>query len=118
MSYLNSADLTEFEDYPEFFDAEHPMVMVHSHSPGMTLTAMKVPKEGLKPFGKRIDISKLAANNSISKFTDWIHHPEYIEIPSTWIFKNESFCNRNNITIMTALYNGYGKMAPLRRNVQ
>ena len=60
----------------------------------------------------------MAANNSVQNTTDWNYHPEYIEIPSTIIFQNASRCGRNGFTLMSALYNGYGRMAPLRRNPQ
>ena len=30
--YLNSADLREDEDFPGYFDTDHPMMMFHSHS--------------------------------------------------------------------------------------
>ena len=40
--YLNSADLREFEDYPGYFDTDHPIMMFHSHSNGLTMTAGKV----------------------------------------------------------------------------
>ena len=88
------------------------------------MTAVKVQKDGLKQFGnpndakQLIDIKQFAASNSVNNFTDWNNHPEDIEIPSTFKFKNQSLCGNTGITVMTALYDGYGKMAPLRRNPQ
>ncbi len=42
---------------------------------------------------------------------------EDVEVPTTVPFKNSTKCGGGKpLTFVTALYNGYGKQAPLRRN--
>lgn len=60
----------------------------------------------------------LASNNTVKNFTHWNDHEEYLELPSTIIFNNQSLCGNKAITLLTAIYNGYGKMGPLLRNPQ
>ena len=55
--YLNSADLREFEDYPGYFDTDHPIMMFHSHSNGLTMTAGKVHFLSIRNF-RNIQIRK------------------------------------------------------------
>ena len=92
--------------------------MVHAHSPAVTMTAAKLTMSGLKSFGERIDIAQMASNNTIKNFTAWQNHNEYLEIPSTILYKNQSLCGNKSFTLFTAIYDGYGKMGPLRRNPQ
>ena len=84
----------------------------------LILFTVKVEKGGLKVFGDRISVANMAANNSVQNTTDWNYHPEYIEIPSTIIYKDENKCGKHGVTVMNAIYNGYGRMGPLRRNPQ
>jgi hypothetical protein len=41
-----------------------------------------------------------------------------VEIPTTWYFDNNTLCQGQPFTLLTAIYNGYGKMAPNRRAPQ
>ena len=66
----------------------------------------------------RISIKNLASNNTIRNFTAWESHPEELEIPSPLQFSNENLCGDKDFTLLTAIYRGYGKMGPLRRNPQ
>ena len=118
MYYMNSADLREGENFDGFYDASKPMMMVHAHSSAITMTVAKLTMQGLKSFGGRIDVKKMASQNTVNNFTEWDNHNEYLEIPSTIMFKNESLCGNKSFTLLTAIYNGYGKMGPLRRNPQ
>jgi hypothetical protein len=122
MLYLNSADISFDEDYPGYFSASDKMMMVHGDAPGsFTMTAVKLYPQRLANFakdGKRINIKELAANNSISNFTAWERHAESLELPSQLFFTNQTSCGNNSFTLLTAIYDGYGKMAPLRRNPQ
>ena len=117
-NFINSADLREPENFPDFYDASKPMMMVHAQSPAVTMTAAKLTINGLKSFGERINVAQMASNNTINNFTGWENHDEYLEIPSTIIFKNQSLCANKAFTLFTAIYDGYGKMGPKRRNPQ
>ena len=53
MAFLNSADIRENEDFPDFYDANDNTMMIHSESNAMTMTAMKTTPETLNLFGSR-----------------------------------------------------------------
>jgi len=118
MHYLNSADFREEEDFADFYDASEQIMMVHSQSKGLTLTSAKLSPKGLEKFGPRIDIKNFASNNTVKNFTSWNEHRETLEIPSKFHFTNEAFCGTKEVTLLAAIYNGYGKMSPMRRNPQ
>ena len=119
MYYLNAADFREEEDYDGFYDASEKQMIIHSDSEAMTMTAAKLTPKGLTKFGgPKIDINDLASNNTINNFTAWTRHPERLQIPSRFHFKNKKFCESKEFTLLAAVYDGYGKMGPLRRNPQ
>ena len=118
MEYLNSADLREDENFDGFYDASEKIMMVHAHSDAVTMTAAKLTHAGLAKFGSRININDLASNNTVKNFTAWQNHIETLEIPSSLPFTNTSMCGNKAFTLLTAIYNGFGRMGPLRRNPQ
>ena len=118
MYYLNSADFTEDESFPGFYDAQQKIMMVHSQSQGLTLTAAKLNQDSLSKFGSRINVKNLANSNSVNNFTGWESHRESLELPSPLKFNLPNLCEGKSLTLLTAIYNGYGEMGPLRRNPQ
>ena len=53
MKFLNTADFREEEDFPDFYDAHEKIMMIHSESKAMTMTAMKIRGPSLNKFGSR-----------------------------------------------------------------
>lgn len=67
MHYLNSADLREEEDYPEYYDASEKIMMFHSHSNAVTMTGMKLYPNTLAKYGARINIKGDFFRNLVQK---------------------------------------------------
>ena len=82
------------------------------------MTVAKLTHEALSKFGAKINMKKFASENPIQNTSAWSNHAEELHVPSPLHFKNDSFCGGKAFTLLTSIYEGYGKMAPLRRNPQ
>ncbi len=118
LQYMNSGNIKYPEDYPGVFSSKDDTIMIHSHDDSAyTLTMMRTYPAILNAkYGSRMDVKEVYANNSIVNTSHWHYHPESLEIPTYFNWTNNNKCFGKPVTILTAIYNGYGKMAPLRRN--
>lgn len=67
-------------------------------------------------YGQRVDIKEFYNQHPVNPSTNWLKYEEDIEIPTFIPFQNESRCRDKPMTILTTIYDGLGKMAPIRRN--
>jgi hypothetical protein len=91
---------------------------VHSHTSSFTLSATRVyPADLAARAGENgFDVRTFYSAHESNPTEVWSEHPERIHLPSVMHFTNQSVCGEKPLTIVTAIYQGYGKLAPVRRN--
>lgn len=89
---------------------------VHSSTPAFTMSISKVFPDNLAKNGDRISVGEYYSQHPVNPDPLWLQHSESVELPSKISFTNDSRCGSQPLTFSTVLYNGLGKLAPLRRN--
>ena len=92
--------------------------MVHSNNPGIVMSAIKLYPQRFAQNGARINIADFYAKHPVASTNQWYNFIETIEVPTTWIFSIDSICEGLPFTMLTTIYDGYGKMTPKRRAPQ
>ena len=67
-------------------------------------------------YGDRIALNQHYYTHPFNPTEQWDEHKEEIEVPTRIPFVNESLCGGRPFVLLTAVYTGYGHMAPVRRN--
>ena len=73
-------------------------------------------QENFKKLSTRININSYFANHPVYPNKDWEKYDDLIEIPTNFIFLNETACQGLDMTIMAAVYDGCHEWGPIRRN--
>ncbi len=119
LSYMSSADIFYVESHKPLFDAERNEMLVHQVSPGvMTLSIMKVEQDAFRDrYGEHpVELSSFFSDHSVNPTEAWTLYQETLKLPTVFHFKNDSLCKNLPVSILAGIYDGYGKVAPLRRN--
>jgi hypothetical protein len=82
------------------------------------MSTIKVFPKRFSKYGDRLNVADFYANHPVASTNQWYNFLETIEIPTKWNFINNSLCQSQPFTLLTAIYDGYGKMAPVRRAPQ
>lgn len=113
---LQTANINHPEDFYPMFSAARDEMVIHVQSDGMMLSAMKFDPNQFQRTGTFHEIHSFYANHPMNPNQGWDKYPEHIEFPTRFHFKNSSQCAHLPITFVQAIFDGYGAMAPLRRN--
>ncbi|XP_059078438.1 uncharacterized protein LOC131876911 [Tigriopus californicus] len=116
LTFMGSANIDHDEDYPPFYDYELSDMTIHSKAPGYTMSASKIKPNKFQKYGDRLQINGFYTSHPVYPDPLWNEVDETIEIPTKIPFVNQTYCEEKPFTLLTTVYHGYGKMAPLRRN--
>ena len=92
--------------------------VIHSENRGIVMSAIKVFPSRFARYGDSINIAEFYSNHPVASTNQWNMFLESIEVPTNWTFTNDTVCQGLPFTLLTAIYDGYGKMAPIRRAPQ
>ena len=62
------------------------------------------------------DVREIFAEHPVSATNQWSRIDETMIIPLNISFTNHTYCNKQPLSLILAHYEGYGKVAPIRRN--
>ena len=62
------------------------------------------------------DAREIFGNHPVSSTDQWSRIEETVSIPLNITFTNNTYCRKQPLSIVLAHYEGYGKIAPIRRN--
>ncbi len=71
-------------------------------------------------YGSRVTLSAFMSSHAVNPTDMWEERAEEVELPTDLHFVNGSLlgCDRYPVSFLAAVYKGYGRMAPVRRNPQ
>ena len=92
--------------------------VVHSDNRGIVMSVTKLFPSRFAGYGDSVNIAEFYADHPVASTGQWYKFLETIEVPTNLTFANDSVCQGLPFTLLTAIYDGYGKMAPIRRAPQ
>ena len=116
LDYMSSANISHDENWPPLYAYSHRDFSIHSSSDAYAMTVNKVFPDRYEQYGAFLNMKAHWGSHPVNPTDMWDHYEEEVEVPTTITFKNDSLCSGRPLTIAVAIYPGYGKQAPLRRN--
>lgn len=119
LEYVSSAYVDYIESYTPIFDAGSNEMVVHASSDAMVMSIVKAHQdEFARRNGKSVLVNSFYSGHPFHATDAWDRVEETVEVPAELNFNNNTFCRGFPVTFLTAVYDGYGRFAPLRRNPQ
>ncbi len=118
VAFVSSANVDYIESYHPLFDADRNEMVVHTTSKAMAMSVFKAEQIGLNDrYGSNIKVKTFFESHPVNPSNMWDEVEEEIDIPTEIFYKNSSMgCGRFPVTFSAAVYDGFGKMSPVRRN--
>lgn len=117
LDVMSSADIQHPESFPPLYDTKRSEFVIHSDAPdAYTMSVTKIFPDQFASYGSKINVKEFFSSHPVHPTTIWDKHDIDVEIPTSFPFQNETECSGRPYTLLTAIYPGYGPMAPIRRN--
>ncbi len=143
LKHLDSVDIDHPESLDNVISAERKEMLVHVESEALTMSLIKFYQVGFRNrHGARVNVSHLYKSNPVAPNQNFYHLRETIELPTKIPLKSifegttttetssarrrrqaqdemsldDDYCETAALTMLHAVYNGYGKFAPPRRS--
>jgi hypothetical protein len=116
LTFINTAKIDYPESFPPLFDAKKKEMVAHANSDAVVMTMAKFKQENLRAYGDRIDVRGFFVNHPSNPNPNWDNFEELIHIPTKFVLSNESACQGLDVSMLFAVYDGFGKLGPTKRN--
>ena len=116
LAHMSSVNISYGESMPPYYDHVKREYQVHVDSDDITLSASKQYPSDFQRMGKTIELQSFYTQKARIKDAKILKYREQIEIPTKFNFKDQELCGQAPFSLLTAIYESLGPIAPIHRN--